>query len=84
MFSGLKLCFMPARNGASGEAMFPEILNDIPQEIYCRRYAPLWALSMSRPLSHAQYKTATDVSEFSAEQVTCPCFVRKNTEFHFV
>ena len=64
--------------------MFPEILYDIPQEIYCRRYAPLWALSMSRPLSHAQYKTATDVSEFSAEQVMCPCFVRKNTEFHFV
>ncbi len=64
MLSGLKLCVSPA--GGEGEAgglpLFPEVSKEIPQELYCRRYAPLWHLTMSRPLTYAQYKTATDTS----------------------
>ena len=59
--------------------MFPEVLNDIPQELYCRRYAPLWSLAMSRPLTYAQYKVATDVSEFDALQATRPPIQNEET-----
>ncbi len=69
MLSGLKVCHAPPTPDAVLQPMFPEILKDIPQELYCRRYAPLWTLAMSRPLTHAQYKVATDVSEFDAQQV---------------
>ena len=69
MLSGLKVCSAPAPAHAAPQPMFPEILHDIPQELYCRRYAPLWSLAMSRPLTHAQYRVATDVSEFDAQQV---------------
>jgi hypothetical protein len=69
MFSGLKLCLTPATDAPTGHAMFPDIVKDISQELYCRRYAPLWHLAMSHPLTHAQYRTATDASEFDSRQV---------------
>ncbi len=69
MFSGLKLCMAPAKEGAPQVRMFPDIVSDIPQELYTRRYAPLWSLSMSRPLTHVHYTTATDVSEYDVAQV---------------
>jgi len=64
MLSGLKLCVSPAsgEGEAAGLPLFPEVSKEIPQELYCRRYAPLWHLTMSRPLTYAQYKTATDTS----------------------
>ena len=72
MFSGLKLCFFPVQNAADPLPMFPEILNDISQELYTRRYAPLWSLAMSRPLTHVQFEAATDVSEFDVQQARNP------------
>ena len=72
----------PAEEGAPQVHMFPDIVSDIPQELYTRRYAPLWSLAMSRPLTHVQYTTATDVSEFDVAQVVDPYFYNRTPLTH--